>query len=134
MSWMLLSFSVSDHKVPNMPKFKELQCLATNVYKEARGESQEGQVAVARVTLNRVENKHYPKTICGVVYQPYQFSWTKNYRQVVYNFSALNASIIAYNATDDFKATHYHNHTVKPSWRKRLKEGVTINNHTFYYP
>ena len=114
-----------------MPKIKELQCLATNVYKEARGEPMRGQIAVARVTLNRAI---YPKTICGVVYEPHQFSWTKSYKQVVYDLTALNASIIAYNATDDFKATHYHNQSVKPSWRKRLKEGVTINNHTFYYP
>jgi len=127
---MLLSFSISEHNVPMIPKLKELQCLATNVYKEARGEPQEGQVAVARVTLNRANDK----TICDAVYQKNQFSWTKKYREVVYNFSALNASIIAYNATDDFKATHYHNQTVKPSWRKRLKEGVTIGKHTFYYP
>ena len=46
---------------------KQISCLARNVYYEARGESLEGQKAVALVTLNRVENSMFPDTICGVV-------------------------------------------------------------------
>ena len=48
---------------------KELWCLATAIYFEARGESYRGQVAVAQVVLNRVKHKLYPDTICGVVFQ-----------------------------------------------------------------
>ena len=48
---------------------KELKCLATAIYFEARGESRQGQLAVAQVVLNRVKNPAYPNTICGVVYQ-----------------------------------------------------------------
>jgi spore germination cell wall hydrolase CwlJ-like protein len=53
-----------------------LTCLADNVYNEARGESIEGQLAVALVTLSRTLFPEYPKDVCGVVYQKNQFSWT----------------------------------------------------------
>ena len=52
------------------------ECLALNVYHEARGEVIEGQIAVAHVTLNRVNHSYFPETICDVVYQNRQFSWT----------------------------------------------------------
>ena len=55
---------------------KEVRCLALNVYFEARGEAAEGQLAVAMVTLNRVNNRHFPDTVCRVVWQKKQFSWT----------------------------------------------------------
>jgi len=55
---------------------KELHCLALNVYFEARGEKAEGQLAVALVTMNRMKSRHYPNSVCGVVWQKRQFSWT----------------------------------------------------------
>ncbi len=55
---------------------KEMRCLALNVYFEARGEPAEGQLAVAMVTMNRVKSRHYPNSVCGVVWQKRQFSWT----------------------------------------------------------
>ena len=55
---------------------KERDCLAANIYYEARGESVKAQKAVAHVTLNRVKSKQYPKTVCAVVLQNKQFSWT----------------------------------------------------------
>jgi hypothetical protein len=54
----------------------ELACLEKNIYNEARGEIDEGQLAVAFVTLARAQSKGFPSTICGVVYQNKQFSWT----------------------------------------------------------
>lgn len=61
---------------------KERVCLAKNVYHEARNQSIEGQLAVARVTLNRVNSDLFPDTVCGVVHQwetgelnDCQFSW-----------------------------------------------------------
>ena len=47
----------------------ERRCLAAGIYFEARGESVEGQLAVARVILNRVNAPNYPDSICGVVYE-----------------------------------------------------------------
>ncbi len=48
---------------------RENRCVAEAIYFEARGESGEGQAAVAQVVLNRVSSGLYPATICGVVYQ-----------------------------------------------------------------
>jgi hypothetical protein len=54
----------------------ELACLEKNIYNEARGEIDEGQLAVAFVTIARAQSKKFPSSICGVVYQNKQFSWT----------------------------------------------------------
>ena len=55
---------------------RELLCLAQNVYFEARGERAAGQLAVAMVTMNRVKSRRFPSTVCKVVWQKRQFSWT----------------------------------------------------------
>ena len=62
---------------------KQLDCLTRNIYWEAAMEPFEGKVAVAQVTLNRVESGRFARDICGVVYQKNvvydkvicQFSW-----------------------------------------------------------
>lgn len=58
---------------------KQVDCLADNIYFEARQEPVKGQMAVAFVTLNRVQSGKFPETICGVVKQKQrgvcQFSW-----------------------------------------------------------
>lgn len=56
----------------------ELQCLTRNVYHEARGESVRGKYAVMFATLERALDKNYPNSICGVVHQRHQFSWTSD--------------------------------------------------------
>lgn len=56
---------------------EEVACLAQNMYYEARGEPQAGQVAVALVTINRVKDPEFPKSICDVVWERGQFSWTQ---------------------------------------------------------
>src|SRR3546814_6354866 len=55
----------------------DLRCLATAVYFESKGEPLEGQLAVAQVILNRRESRRFADTICGVVHQPTQFSYSK---------------------------------------------------------
>src|SRR5262249_14834521 len=55
---------------------RSVECLARNVYYEARSESLLGQYAVAEVTMNRRASLGYPKTVCEVVYQKDAFSWT----------------------------------------------------------
>lgn len=51
------------------PVAKSIECLAKNIFNEGRSEIAVGQVAIALVTMNRAKNKHYPNTICKVVYQ-----------------------------------------------------------------
>lgn len=119
------------------PVDQEFDCLVRNVYQEARGESYKGKLAVALVTLNRTKSERFPSTICGVVYQKGQFSWTRNYAKVKINVeqwqAAKDAAFSAYMGIDtlgNFKATHFHNTSVNPGWK--MKKVAKIGNHTFY--
>lgn len=56
---------------------KDVTCLAENVYFEARGESDTGMAAVAHVTMNRLADPDFPRTLCQVVREPNQFAWTR---------------------------------------------------------
>lgn len=56
------------------PDEKEMELLARAVYSEARGEPMEGQVAVAAVILNRLEDGQFPNTVAGVIFQPRAFT------------------------------------------------------------
>ena len=47
---------------------RQLQCLADNIYYEAKGESDLGKIAVARVVMNRVD-AGFEKDPCAVIYQ-----------------------------------------------------------------
>src|SRR5438046_4633709 len=62
----------------------DLQCLAENVYFEARGEPLQGQYAVAEGTLDRTRTQHFPHTICEVVHET---RWDPNRRRFVADFS-----------------------------------------------
>lgn len=110
-------------------------CLALNIYFEANTEPLKGQYAVAHVTMNRVEEK-YADNVCKVVYQPNQFSWTKNKPKRPTNQALAQSKEIAVivlsglSKDPTYGATHYHNQTVKPKWR--FRETVKIANHTFY--
>lgn len=56
---------------------RELRCLATGVYYEARSEPLSGQLAVADVILNRSTSGRFPRTVCSVVTQKGQFSFVR---------------------------------------------------------
>lgn len=61
---------------------KELECLALNIYHEAKGESTAGKIAVGMVTINRTTDSKFPSTICGVVQQKKYFTktiWINSY-------------------------------------------------------
>lgn len=118
---------------------KEFDCLVRNVYYESKSEPRNGKLAVALVTLNRVDNPKYPGTICGVVYQKGQFSWTTNKQLLKYKINAAqwqaskDAALEAYMnryILGSFLATHFHNDSVKPGWK--LQRVAKIGNHTFY--
>lgn len=117
---------------------KELECLATNVYHESRGEPYVGQLAVAQVTLNRVETKGFPGNICSVVYQPSQFSWTKFEKSITEKAAYQQAVLVAKYAletTVDITNGALFFHTVqikRPEWTKGYEELMRINNHIFY--
>lgn len=111
----------------------EKECLAEAIHQEARGETTKGKLAVAQVVLNRVKDLRFPKTICGVVFQPGQFSWTRTWNTWNYppQTEALAQQVLDNNrALMNFKATHFHNRTVDPDWN--LQPVTTIGNHIFY--
>ena len=118
---------------------KQHECLALNIYHEARGERMEGQIAVAQVTLNRAAHKEWPSTICDVVYQPKQFSWThmiKNHKPSetkAYKLAEVIArDVMIGNVADPtMGAVFYHANWVNPSWTSSLTLSKVIGNHLF---
>lgn len=133
----------------------EMQCLARNIYFEARNQTDTGMVAVAHVTINRALSNRYPDTLCGVVHQAKrrsngtiiknkcQFSWycdglsdrPKNLTAWAKAVEVAYKSILVYHnekfdVTDG--ATHYHTTNVSPSWAPKLERLITIDDHIFY--
>ena len=134
---------------------EELECMSKNIYFEAAMESTAGKLAVAQVTMNRVNSERYPNTICAVVYQGRhyksglpvknrcQFSWYcdgkldvpptggsmwKDSREVArYVLSTPDLMDI----TDG--ATHYHaDYISSPRWADPRRKTAQIDTHIFY--
>lgn len=121
----------------------EWKCLTEALYFEARGESLEGQIAVAEVILNRAESPLYPRTVCGVVKQRggggCQFSYvchgkTKMREKAAADLSGRIARAMLDGAPRILTAgaTHFHTRSVKPSWSKRFSRTAAIGAHLFY--
>ncbi len=126
---------------------RELRCMATAIYFEARDEPVKGQVAVAQVIMNRIRSPFYPKTICGVVYQgernrhgcQFSFTCTGKTNSVKEKPEWATAVKIAKQVIagevwlDEVGyATHYHATYVHPSWRFELDKVAQIGGHIFY--
>ena len=119
----------------------ERYCLTQALYYEARGEGEMGQLAVADVILQRQRSKYHPNTICGVVYQPYQFSFVSDGSML------REIDIEAWNKADDLsgrifngkvstgltgRALFYHAKHVRPDWANAMIKTTEIGNHIFY--
>jgi spore germination cell wall hydrolase CwlJ-like protein len=128
-------------------RLAEENCLARAIYFEARSESELGQLAVAKVILNRTRDPNYPKTICGVVYQG---SDTRNSCQFSFACDGLpddvrnpgawaHSKAIAQRALAGDRAvqvlgaaTNYHADYVRPAWSRSMKRLIKIGRHIFY--
>jgi spore germination cell wall hydrolase CwlJ-like protein len=126
----------------------EENCLARAVYFEARSESALGQMAVAKVILNRVKAPNYPKTICGVVYQgsqrrnscQFSFACDGLPDDVKQPASWAQAKHIAQRAikgdpsmADKLDgALNYHADYVKPKWARSMRKAIKVGRHIFY--
>ncbi|MBK8175384.1 MAG: cell wall hydrolase [Rhodospirillales bacterium] len=125
----------------------EFECLAQNIYWEARGEPFDGMLAVAFVTLNRVADDDFPKSICGVVKQGVslglhrcQFSWacdqyTDRPRRGAAWDEAREAAFQALfldepDPTDG--ALYFHATRVRPSWARSMVRVGRIGKHVYY--
>ena len=148
---LFVHFSIAGHEYSQdaHERNRDLNCLTRNIYHEARGEPIDGQYAVAEVTMNRVASKHYPNTVCDVVYQENfdvirkrnvsAFSWTE--LDVV---SPINQKIwkrawkIAEEVYDERAerradgALFYHSKYIRPRWSRGKRRIAKIGRHIFY--
>jgi len=117
---------------------RDVRCMAANIYHESRGESIRGQKAVASVTMNRVRASNYPNSVCNVVFQKSQFSWTKRKsipsKVPVHIYQLAKSYVNNYNRNMDVTkgATFFHSVKSRPSWSNRLQRVTRIDNHIFY--
>lgn len=131
---------------------KALLCLALNDYFEARGETLQGRVAVAKVVLNRAQDLRFPNSVCGVVFESHrmsatnervcQFSWHCDGQKDrpadtdVWRDSVLIAAAVLFggDAIEDPTggAMWYHTTAVNPPWANQLHASAEIGAHLFY--
>lgn len=125
---------------------RQFQCLQEAIYHEARGESLSGQFAVAEVILNRVDSRHYPDSVCGVVHQnahranACQFSYACNGRSRAMldprarRLAGAIAQVMLSGGARDLTdgATHFHAARVRPGWSRSFERTARIGTHLFY--
>jgi len=129
-------------------RLKQLDCLTRNIYWEAASEPFEGKVAVAQVTMNRVESGRFGKDVCGVVYQKNvfyekvicQFSWvcetTHKIRPIHTPMWRESEEVAKKVLLENFRlpsmkdAIYYHADYVNPGWKKPKID--KIGRHIFY--
>ena len=132
------------------PTLVALACLSLNIYHEARGEPDAGQVAVAYVTLNRARVKNM--SVCDVVVEPHQFSWTTGGVMMRMN----GWTLLPHMVPNDLRALHkavqiaqlamsgkvedptqgalfYHADYVSPYWKESMTQIAAIGQHRFYH-
>ena len=142
----LLALLYSADVYGNAVRFEELYCLAKNIYFESRNQPKIGKIAVAQVTLNRVQSDKFPNTVCEVIYQGgerrnrCQFSWYCDGKKdeptdgPAWDESVYLALLVYGDGFLDVTegALWYHATYVSPSWAEHYQKTVRINNHIFY--
>ena len=150
-SYKLTQLKAADAQISPMTaevRDRQLDCLAKNIYHEAKGEPFEGKVAVAQVTINRSTSGQFPSDICKVVYQKNvvydkvlcQFSWyceqatvakpknTAAYKEC--QIVARQVLLEEFRLPSLNKALYFHATHINPGWKK--EKVATIGNHVFY--
>jgi spore germination cell wall hydrolase CwlJ-like protein len=139
---------VESSQITTAMRERQLGCLSKNIYYEAGNESFEGKVAVAQVTLNRVNSGQFPDDVCKTIYQRNifyekiicQFSWTcdrdsgarppnnPNYRES--EEVAKKVLLEEFRLPGLKDALYYHADYISPGWKR---EKITkIGHHIFY--
>lgn len=134
--------AVVNHHVATLPDNlymdRDIECLALNVYHEARGEPILGQIAVAKVTINRFERSN--NTICEIVYRRGQFSWTSKPQRRPVGNAWKQAQVIAWLVITQPElvndptngSLYFHSSRMTPHEFRNFQRVVTIGNHKFY--
>ncbi len=133
-------------RMPRARGGRQWACLTEALYFEARGESTDGQFAVAEVILNRVDDPRYPSNVCDVVNQgtgrrfACQFTYTCDGQPEDINDTAIHrrlgkiARVMIDGAPRNLTsgATHYHADWVSPNWARVFPQTAQIGTHIFY--
>ncbi len=121
----------------------DLMCEVCNCVHENGNEPPEGRIAVNRVVYTRAVSGHYPESICGVIRQPWQFSWynkgTVNWRgdEVLTTVDQRVKRCIQTSADSQqyigkwFASNYYNPSIVSPDWASGCRAFVNIGNHRF---
>ena len=122
------------------PGSRELECLATGIYFESKGEPLAGQLAVGRVIANRAQSGgRFPSTYCGVLFQRGQFSFVHGrslpavpHSNRQWQTAVAIAKIVDQGLKESVagNALFFHARYVSPGWR--MKRVASIGNHVFY--
>lgn len=114
----------------------EAMCLALVMHHEAGNQTIEGKIAVAHVVMERVKDRRWRKTVCGVVFQEKQFSHVeesvkdeKHWRKYIPLAEAVLAGLTINPVPG---ANHFHADYVSPSWSKEMVKVEKIGAHIFY--
>lgn len=140
--WMFLGHT-EPSSIQDLVVMDELTCLADNIYYEARGEPTVGQVMVALTTLNRADLNKFPPSVCAVVYQSHQFSWTRDKELLARPkdmkswYKAASIAVMTYTGMvlDISKgATHYYAYKLvdKPEWAMSMTKVKKVGGHYFF--
>lgn len=113
----------------------DLDCLATAVWFESRGEPLEGQLAVAQAVVNRAQSGRWGKGVCGVIKAPRQFNFVaaRVQRGTATFTTAMAVARIAMQGLwhDIAEGAHsFHAARLNPRWR--LTRVARVGNHVFY--
>ena len=127
---------------------REKRCLTHALYYEGRNQGAAGQMAIADVIMNRVENRYYPNSVCGVVYQGSsrdtgcQFSFTcdGSLDRPVDVAAMKKSRVIASAVLAGLRvplsnnALNYHADYMSPYWAPSLHRTARVGDHVFYRP
>lgn len=113
---------------------EQINLLSKLVAAEARGESYEGQVAVAAVVLNRVQDSRFPDSIEGVIYQKNAFSVVRNgyikAERTEESDKAVKDALYGNDPTNN--AIYFWNPDISTcNWINTLNPHLRIGNHVF---
>ena len=129
-----MGISLSSGSGVNKYNSNDRYLLAKVIYAEARGESYTGQIAIAAVVLNRVEDSRFPNTIAGVIYQPWAFTAVNDGQiNLEPNQKAYQAADDALNGWDPtYGSVYYYNpQTATSKWIFTTKKVTQIGKHVF---
>ena len=142
------------------PADRSYECLALNMYHEARDQGTAGVLAVSAVVFNRIKDSRFPNTVCEVIEEgPTRASWKnpkirfpiknkcqiswycdgksdKPYDKEKYEY-LLKLSIVFLSKKIPFLditdgAVFYHADYVRPKWAKTKTKTIEIEDHIFY--